>query len=159
METTTPTHSIVEGRAHEIDVLKVTKPNSTSDSEVIYSINIVGWGLSSNNLRLANKLRVLGKANYNLAAATQILGREHHEARITMSDGTVKQGVFVAVQSQVCLLVKLLNHSYHNRTILSLNVIFSLFYCIISCECESKKQKVEYNDGKSRSILSKSKGR
>jgi hypothetical protein len=56
----------------------------------------------SNNLKLANKLRVMGKANYNLAAIGQILSREKHEAKVTLEDGTVKQGTFLLVQSQVC---------------------------------------------------------
>ncbi len=93
---------IVEGNVRDVDVVKVTRLGDESDAgDAIYSINIVGWGVPSTNLKVANSLRVMGKAQYDLAALTQIISREVHEARVTFDDGTVKEGSLLLVQGQV----------------------------------------------------------
>ena len=67
-----------------IDILAVDPlVNDTAQVEKrLFGINIVGWGLPSTVLPLANKLRVMGRAQYNLAAALKIFKKQVHHAKV-----------------------------------------------------------------------------
>jgi YegS/Rv2252/BmrU family lipid kinase len=82
---------IVEGKRHFIDVLEVT-----TAKEIIYSINIVGWGMFSQINQTAEKLRWFGGWRYNLATLWNIIFKQTYPATVKFGNDT-EEGEFIAI--------------------------------------------------------------
>jgi len=61
---------ITTGNLRPIDIAEVY---NTKTKEVIYSFNIVGWGVATDANKRAEKLRWLGQIRYNIAAIIEVL--------------------------------------------------------------------------------------
>ena len=61
---------IIKFKERAIDIAKVE--NSSSNS-IIYSFNIIGWGVATDINKRAEKMRWLGEMRYNIAAVIEIL--------------------------------------------------------------------------------------
>lgn len=96
---------IIKGSVRRIDVGKVT-PIVKNGEELAphYSVNIIGYGLPSTVLSVANALRRLGGAQYKLAAYVSLLRNRGYKCRVEMvlEDGSevVKEGKYVMIQGQ-----------------------------------------------------------
>ena len=76
---------IVQQQAHPLDVVRVT-----TNEEIAYCINIVGWGAVADINRRAEKLRMLRKSRYAVATLIQILRPEPIEARLRLDDRVIE---------------------------------------------------------------------
>lgn len=75
--------AILAGQTVGLDVVRVKL-----DNEVIYCINIVGWGAVARINYLAEKIRLLGPMRYAVAAAAFVLRSQRRFARLTLDDQT-----------------------------------------------------------------------
>ena len=82
---------IIEGKRHCIDVLEVT-----TAKEIIYSINVVGWGMFSQINQTAEKLRWFGGVRYNLATLWNIIFKRTYP--VTLKSGNVvEEGEYITI--------------------------------------------------------------
>ncbi|MBP7506607.1 MAG: diacylglycerol kinase family lipid kinase [Prolixibacteraceae bacterium] len=68
---------ILTGRTRKVDIAKVE-----AKGEIIYGFNIVGWGLATEILQTANKLKWLGGQCYNVASIVEIIRNKPRLARL-----------------------------------------------------------------------------
>ena len=80
---------IVAGNTQPLDVVRVT-----TDNDLAYCVNIVGWGAVVDINRTAERLRVLGPPRYALAAISHILRAKRRRARIVL-DGRAFEDSFL----------------------------------------------------------------
>tara|TARA_B100000686_G_scaffold164947_1_gene172616 strand:- start:14254 stop:15126 length:873 start_codon:yes stop_codon:yes gene_type:complete len=74
---------IVSGKSRDIDIAEIN-----SNGEILYSFNVVGWGMPTDITMLAEKLRWLGGQRYNIAAIIEVLRHKQRLAKINI-DGSV----------------------------------------------------------------------
>ncbi|MAV70709.1 MAG: hypothetical protein CMG04_08285 [Candidatus Marinimicrobia bacterium] len=74
---------IAKGFKRNIDVVKVQNKN-----DVIYSFNIVSWGMSTDITKLAEKMRIFGEQRYNMAAFIEILKNKKRLVKIIIEENT-----------------------------------------------------------------------
>lgn len=84
---------IVVGDTQPLDVVRV----SLSD-EVVFCIDVVGWGAVSDINATAERLRFLGPSRYGAAALWQILRAKRRRATLTL-DGQTIDGEFLFVMA------------------------------------------------------------
>ena len=77
----TTLNNILEHKIKKVDVLKV----STS-KKIIYSINLVGWGMGNDIGLLAEKLRWIGPMRYNVASIIEIFRYKGRKAEIIIDE-------------------------------------------------------------------------
>lgn len=75
---------IVAGETRPLDVVRVTL-----DDEVIFCVDIVGWGAVSDINANAERLRRLGPSRYGLAALWQILRAKRRRATLTLDGQSI----------------------------------------------------------------------
>ena len=73
--------NILSFKKRSIDVIKVQTP-----SEILYSINLVGWGLVTDIGKSAEKFRWLGSSRYTLVSLSEIIKNKSREATLLMND-------------------------------------------------------------------------
>ena len=76
---------IVAGRTCPLDAVKLTM-----GKEVIYCVNLIGWGGVADINRTAEGLRRLGPARYAIAALWHILPAHRRRARIVLDDKIIE---------------------------------------------------------------------
>lgn len=74
---------IVSGSTRPIDIAKVD-----SNGEIIYAFNIVGWGLAVDSNFLAEKMRWLGGARYDVAALIELFKGKKRLSKLIIGDKT-----------------------------------------------------------------------
>ena len=74
---------IVLGNRRALDIAKVD-----SNGEIIYAFNIVGWGLAVDGNILAEKMRWLGGARYDIAAILELLKGKKRLCQLIIDDKT-----------------------------------------------------------------------
>jgi len=72
---------ILKNNIRKIDVLKVS-----SKTQIIYSINLVGWGMGNDIGVLAEKLRWLGPMRYNVASIIEIFRFKGRKAILSIDN-------------------------------------------------------------------------
>ena len=77
----TTLNNILKHKVKKVDVLKV----STS-KKIIYSINLVGWGMGNDIGLLAEKLRWIGPMRYNIASIIEIFRYKGRKAEIIIDE-------------------------------------------------------------------------
>ena len=77
----TTLNNILEHKVKRLDLLKV----STS-KKIIYSINLVGWGMGNDIGLLAEKLRWIGPMRYNIASIIEIFRYKGRKAEIIIDE-------------------------------------------------------------------------
>ena len=75
------THAIINGNTCHYDLAEIK-----SENKIIYSFNVIGWGVPVDINILAEKLRWSRGQRYNLAAIIEILRNRQRWARITLDD-------------------------------------------------------------------------
>ena len=83
--------TIASGVTCGLDIARVTM-----GSEVVYSFDIVGWGVASDINRMAEKLRWLGSSRYAVASLLAIVWTRPRRAKITLEDKPI-EGEFLFV--------------------------------------------------------------
>lgn len=73
--------AILAGQTKPLDVAKVMLAD-----RVVYCINIVGWGAIADINLVAEKLRLLGRYRYNIAAVWKILRPTARPVKLTLDD-------------------------------------------------------------------------
>ena len=73
--------TIISGSCKKIDILKLDHKHSTG-----YSINIVGWGMVTDILILAEKMRFFGSARYTLASLFYIFWKRKRTLDISVNN-------------------------------------------------------------------------
>jgi YegS/Rv2252/BmrU family lipid kinase len=82
---------ILAGHLQRLDVVRVTMSN-----QVMYSVNIVGWGSVVDISLTAERLRALGPSRYTVAALCHILRPKQRRAKLVLGGKTFEdQYVFV----------------------------------------------------------------
>ena len=74
-------NTILKFKKRSIDVIKVKTP-----SEILYSINLVGWGLVTDIGKSAEKFRLLGTSRYTLVSITEIIKNKERNATLIMNN-------------------------------------------------------------------------
>ena len=77
----TTLNNILEHKVKTIDVLKVS-----TLKKIIYSINLIGWGMGNDIGLLAEKLRWIGPMRYNIASIIEIFRYKGREAEIIIDE-------------------------------------------------------------------------
>ena len=72
---------IVLGKKRSLDIARVD-----SNGKIIYAFNIVGWGLAVDGNLLAEKMRWLGGARYDIAAVLELLKGKKRLAQLIIGD-------------------------------------------------------------------------
>lgn len=72
---------IVAGRTGRLDVLQVTM-----GAEVVYSVDLIGWGIIADVNRTAERWRFLGPSRYTAASLWQIVRARCRPARVLLDD-------------------------------------------------------------------------
>ena len=72
-------NDIIKGKTKLIDITKII-----TDNNVIYSSNIIGWGLINNIGNQAQKYRWLGSARYTIITILEVLRYKPKEATLIM---------------------------------------------------------------------------
>ena len=85
---------IIKFKDRAIDILKV---ENTSSNEIIYSFNIVGWGVATDINKRAEKMRWLGETRYNIAAVIEILKGTKRIAEFSYDDKPFYEDDFVFI--------------------------------------------------------------
>ncbi len=85
---------IIKFKYRAIDLAKV---QNISTNEVIYSFNIVGWGVATDTNKRAEKMRWLGEMRYNVAAIIEILKGSKRIAEISYDDQPFYKDDFVFI--------------------------------------------------------------
>ncbi|MCF8359805.1 MAG: diacylglycerol kinase family lipid kinase [Prolixibacteraceae bacterium] len=70
---------ILTGRLRPVDIARVD-----ANGEIIYGFNIVGWGLPTDILFTANKLKWMGGQCYNIASLIEVLRNKPRLAKVKM---------------------------------------------------------------------------
>ena len=68
-------------KKRNIDIIKIKTPD-----EIIYSINLVGWGLVTDIGKSAEKFRWLGPSRYTLVSLIEIIKNKNRKATLLMND-------------------------------------------------------------------------
>ena len=84
-------NEILKFKKKHIDVIEVKTPN-----EVIYSINLVGWGLVTDIGKSAEKFRWLGTNRYTLTSIIEIIKNKDRNACLTI-DGIKNESSFTFI--------------------------------------------------------------
>ena len=79
----TSAQAIVSGHTRFIDTVRVD-----NNQEVIYSINLIGWGLVTDVGKRAELLRWLGPSRYTISSIIEILLRKNRRAKLIV-DGKI----------------------------------------------------------------------
>ena len=74
---------ITKGFLRNIDVIKIQ-----NKKDIIYSFNIVSWGMSTDITKLAERMRYFGKQRYNIAALIEILKNKKRLVKIIIEGNT-----------------------------------------------------------------------
>jgi len=82
---------IIAGSDQPLDVVRVTMEN-----EVVYSVNIVGWGAVVDINLMAERLRALGPLRYTVAAMYHILRSKRRRAKLVF-DGKISEDEYMFV--------------------------------------------------------------
>ncbi len=82
---------IVAGRSSRLDVVRVTM-----GTQVVYSVDLIGWGSIADVNCRAERWRFLGPSRYTAAALWQIVRARHRRARVLVDD-RVLEGEFLFV--------------------------------------------------------------
>ncbi len=85
---------IISGKLRPIDIAKVY---NTKTKKVIYSFNIVGWGVATDANKRAEKLRWLGQIRYNIAAIIEVLKSSKRIAKFSYDNQKVIEKDFVFI--------------------------------------------------------------
>ncbi|MAV65317.1 MAG: hypothetical protein CMG00_09030 [Candidatus Marinimicrobia bacterium] len=72
---------ILHFKKRSVDVIKVKTPN-----DIIYSINLIGWGLVTDIGINAEKFRWLGPSRYTIVSLAEIIKKKNHEATLLVND-------------------------------------------------------------------------
>ncbi len=72
---------IVEGRTGRLDVVRVTM-----GAQVVYSVDLIGWGSIADVNRTAERWRFLGPSRYRAAALWQIVRARGRRAKVFLDD-------------------------------------------------------------------------
>ena len=72
---------ILHFKKRSVDVIKVKTPN-----DIIYSINLVGWGLVTDIGINAEKFRWLGPSRYTIVSLAEIIKKKNREATLLVND-------------------------------------------------------------------------
>lgn len=75
---------ILLGKTRKIDIAEVN-----AAGEIIYSFNIIGWGLPTDVNTLAEKMRFLGKQRYNVASIIEVIKHSRRLARVRIDGQTI----------------------------------------------------------------------
>jgi diacylglycerol kinase (ATP) len=76
---------IVAGNDHPLDVIRVTMEN-----EVVYCVNIVGWGNVVDINFVAERLRAIGPSRYAVAAMLHVVRAKQHRATLVLDEKTIE---------------------------------------------------------------------
>ena len=76
---------IVAGRTGPLDVVKVTM-----GAQVVYCVDIIGWGGVADINCTAERWRILGPSRYPAAALWQILRARRRQAKVVLDDRTIE---------------------------------------------------------------------
>jgi len=89
---------IINGKIKKIDVMQLTYKNI-----IEYSINIVGWGMVTDILILAEKIRFFGSSRYTLASLFYILKQSIRDINIAIDNKIFKkkQYIFILVTNTI----------------------------------------------------------
>ena len=85
---------IIKFKHRAIDILKV---ENASSNKIIYSFNIVGWGVATDINKRAEKMRWLGETRYNIAAVIEILKGTKRIAEFSYDDKPFYEDDFVFI--------------------------------------------------------------
>ncbi|NQT35808.1 diacylglycerol kinase family lipid kinase [bacterium] len=80
---------IVRGNTRPIDVASVKM-----GEELIYTFNVVGWGMVTDIMLMAEKMRWLRQHRYNVATVINLIMLKHRRARLII-DGEEQTGEFI----------------------------------------------------------------
>jgi YegS/Rv2252/BmrU family lipid kinase len=69
---------ILTGRKRKVDIAK-----ANANGEIIYGFNIIGWGLPTDIIETASKIKWLGAQCYNIASLIEVLRNKPRLARVT----------------------------------------------------------------------------
>ena len=84
---------IVSGRLRPVDIVKVSNKKT---KDIIYSFNIVGWGLVTDVGLYAEKLRWLKGLRYDIAAIMEVMIRRNRFAKLVFDNNVVNSNfIFV----------------------------------------------------------------
>ena len=73
--------TILKFKKRKIDIIKVKTPN-----EIIYSINLVGWGLVTDIGESAEKFRWLGTSRYTIVSIAEIIKNKNRTASLLINN-------------------------------------------------------------------------
>ena len=85
---------IVSGRLRPVDIVKVSNKKT---KDIIYSFNIVGWGVATDANKRAENMRWLGTMRYNIAAIIEVLKGSKRIAEISFNEGKFIENDFVFI--------------------------------------------------------------
>ena len=86
---------VIAGNEQPLDVIRVTVEN-----EVLYCVNIVGWGAVVDINSTAERLRVLGPSRYTGAAIVHVLRSKHRRAKLVF-DGKIVEEAYLLCLSRL----------------------------------------------------------
>ena len=70
---------ILTGRRRKVDIAR-----ANANGEIIYGFNIVGWGLPTDIIETAAKIKWIGSQCYNIASLIEVLRNKPRLARVTI---------------------------------------------------------------------------
>ncbi len=85
-------NKIIKNNSDTLDILKLTYNNKT-----IYSFNIVGWGLVTDILILAEKMRFLKSIRYNVASLFYILTAKGKKIKFIIDNNKIYNGKYLFI--------------------------------------------------------------
>jgi YegS/Rv2252/BmrU family lipid kinase len=85
---------IIKFKRRAIDIAEV---ENTLSKKIIYSFNIVGWGVATDTNKRAEKMRWLGEMRYNVAAVIEVLKGSKRIAKFSFDDEKPYEDDFVFI--------------------------------------------------------------
>jgi diacylglycerol kinase family enzyme len=85
------TKKIIEGNIKSIDIAKINANN-----EVLYSFNLIGWGVPTDSNIIAEKLRWMGGLRYSVSAIIEVLKGKKRIAKL-IYDGNIIETDFTFI--------------------------------------------------------------
>jgi len=94
--------ALCEGKSVPIDIMKLTF-SANGQPETLYAFNSIHWGLASQVVLTAEKMRWMGKAiRYTTAAIMELFRGNKQRARLTIESG---DGTVEVIEDEFCLLI------------------------------------------------------